>query len=177
MSEIKVLKIPKIWLWGGAMEAGSAKWYLVMLAVGLLVLAHWTSSASSHHHRHHHQLVRITSGDLLQPRIHPIPLKKLENTKLKNGGSVLWSDERFKRYSWYVGYTSKQQPMAYVRIQPVISPPTKRKCVRCMVVYKPCPPPPRIVLPPNKYKEPAKKWKGLMYGEFKFFLGKNLKFN
>lgn len=81
--------------------------------------------------------------------------------------------ERFKRYSKYVGYTTsrltvKQQPMAYVHIKPATSTPTKRKCVRCMVVYKPCKSPPKIVLPVNRYQEPAKKWRGLMYGRFYF---------
>lgn len=63
-------------------------------------------------------------------------------------------------------------PMAYVHIQPAYpaAPPTSRKCVRCMVVYKPCPsqpsrPPPRIVLPKYKYHKPASTWRGLKYGE------------
>ena len=78
--------------------------------------------------------------------------------------------DRRKRYANY--YTTRSvTPMAYVHIQPAypVTPPTKRKCVRCMVVYKPCPsqprPPPRIVLPSYRYHEPANKWRGLKYGE------------
>lgn len=73
----------------------------------------------------------------------------------------------------YANYYSPESatPMAYVHIQPAFpaAPPTSRKCVRCMVVYKPCPsqprPPPRIVLPSYKYHEPAANWRGLKYGE------------
>lgn len=73
----------------------------------------------------------------------------------------------------YTNYYSPESatPMAYVHIQPAYpaAPPTSRKCVRCMVVYKPCPsqprPPPRIVLPSYKYHEPAANWRGLKYGE------------
>ncbi|KZC04266.1 Laminin subunit alpha-1 [Dufourea novaeangliae] len=62
--------------------------------------------------------------------------------------------------------------MAYVHIQPAYpvaaTPPANRKCVRCMVVYKPCPkqprPPPRIVFPNYRYQEPASNWHGLKYG-------------
>ncbi|XP_014473559.1 PREDICTED: laminin subunit alpha-1 isoform X3 [Dinoponera quadriceps] len=72
----------------------------------------------------------------------------------------------------HTNYYSPQSatPMAYVHIQPAYpaAPPTSRKCVRCMVVYKPCPsqprPPPRIVLPSYKYHEPANNWRGLKYG-------------
>ncbi|XP_032674953.1 laminin subunit alpha-1 isoform X4 [Odontomachus brunneus] len=72
----------------------------------------------------------------------------------------------------YTNYYSPESatPMAYVHIQPAYpaTPPTSRKCVRCMVVYKPCPsqprPPPRIVLPSYKYHEPAANWRGLKYG-------------
>lgn len=78
--------------------------------------------------------------------------------------------DRRKRYANY--YTTRSvTPMAYVHIQPAypVAPPTKRKCVRCMVVYKPCPsqarPPPRIVLPSYRYHEPANKWRGLKYGK------------
>lgn len=76
--------------------------------------------------------------------------------------------DRRKRYANYYSAQSAT-PMAYVHIQPAhpVTPPTNRKCVRCMVVYKPCPspprPPPRIVLP--KYSDPATKWRGLKYGE------------
>ncbi|XP_076633971.1 uncharacterized protein LOC143348056 [Colletes latitarsis] len=78
---------------------------------------------------------------------------------------------RRKRYTNYYSPQSAT-PMAYVHIQsayPVpAAPPANRKCVRCMVVYKPCPsaprPPPRIVLPTYKYQEPASKWRGLKYG-------------
>lgn len=80
------------------------------------------------------------------------------------------SDDRRKRYANYYSAQSAT-PMAYVHIQPSYpaAPPTNRKCVRCMVVYKPCPsqprPPPRIVLPSYRYHEPATKWRGLKYGE------------
>ncbi|XP_076178093.1 laminin subunit alpha-1-like [Ptiloglossa arizonensis] len=78
---------------------------------------------------------------------------------------------RRKRYTNYYSPQSVT-PMAFVHIQPaypVQAPtPANRKCVRCMVVYKPCPspprPPPRIVLPTYKYQEPASKWHGLKYG-------------
>lgn len=91
----------------------------------------------------------------------------VENTRNNLGDE---DRERFKRYSKYVGYTTsrltvKQQPMAYVHIKPASPTPTNRKCVRCMVVYKPCKSPPKIVLPVNRYQEPAKKWRGLMYGK------------
>lgn len=76
--------------------------------------------------------------------------------------------DRRQRYSNYYSPQSAT-PMAYVHIQPSYpaTPPTSRKCVRCMVVYKPCPPrpPPRIVLPSYKYHEPANNWRGLKYGE------------
>jgi len=78
--------------------------------------------------------------------------------------------DRRKRYANYYSAQSAT-PMAYVHIQPAhpVTPPTNRKCVRCMVVYKPCPsqpwPPPRIVLPSYRYHEPATKWRGLKYGE------------
>ncbi|KAG7199621.1 hypothetical protein KM043_014224 [Ampulex compressa] len=79
---------------------------------------------------------------------------------------------RRKRYSNYYSPQSAT-PMAYVHIQPAYpvpaAPPANRKCVRCMVVYKPCPtqarPPPRIVMPTYRYQEPASKWRGLKYGE------------
>ncbi|XP_067203705.1 laminin subunit alpha-1 isoform X2 [Linepithema humile] len=77
--------------------------------------------------------------------------------------------DRRKRYANYYSAQSAT-PMAYVHIQPAhpVTPPTNRKCVRCMVVYKPCPsqprPPPRIVLPSYRYHEPATKWRGLKYG-------------
>ncbi|EFN76044.1 hypothetical protein EAI_16147 [Harpegnathos saltator] len=89
--------------------------------------------------------------------------------------------DRVKRYSNY--YSSQSAtPKAYVHIQPAYpepAPPTSRKCVRCMFVYKPCPssqspqqPPPRprivlhsnaIVVPNYKYHEPATNWRGLKY--------------
>ncbi|XP_036145001.1 laminin subunit alpha-1 isoform X3 [Monomorium pharaonis] len=78
-------------------------------------------------------------------------------------------DDRGKRYTNYYSAQSAT-PMAYVHIQPAYpaAPPMNRKCVRCMVVYKPCPsqsqPPPRIVLPSYRYHEPATKWRGLKYG-------------
>ncbi|XP_078049383.1 wing blister isoform X2 [Augochlora pura] len=90
--------------------------------------------------------------------------------------SPLFSDEgtavRRKRYA---NYYSPQSviPMAYVHIQPaypvLAPPPANRKCVRCMVVYKPCPPqqrqPPRIILPNQaRYQDVALKWHGLKYG-------------
>lgn len=77
---------------------------------------------------------------------------------------------RRKRHANYYSAQSVT-PMAYVHIQPAYpaTPPTSRKCVRCMVVYKPCPsqpqPPPRIVLPKYKYHKPANTWRGLKYGE------------
>lgn len=82
--------------------------------------------------------------------------------------------DRRKRYTNYYSLQSAI-PMAYVHIQPSYPvapspPPPNRKCIRCMVVYKPCPSPPRqpprIVLPTYKYQEPASKWHGLKYGEF-----------
>lgn len=78
--------------------------------------------------------------------------------------------DRRKRHANYYSAQSVT-PMAYVHIQPAYpaTPPTSRKCVRCMVVYKPCPsqprPPPRIVLPKYKYHKPANTWRGLKYGE------------
>lgn len=87
----------------------------------------------------------------------------------------LHREQRFIRRKRYTNYYSPQfvTPMAFVHIQPAYPvpapPPANRKCVRCMVVYKPCPsaprPPPRIVLPTYKYQEPATKWRGLKYGE------------
>ncbi|KAL0132326.1 hypothetical protein PUN28_000249 [Cardiocondyla obscurior] len=83
--------------------------------------------------------------------------------------SVASGDDRRKRYANHYSAQSVT-PMAYVHIQPAYpaTPPTSRKCVRCMVVYKPCPsqtrPPPRIVLPSYRYREPATKWRGLKYG-------------
>ncbi|XP_035736512.1 uncharacterized protein LOC118447982 [Vespa mandarinia] len=80
--------------------------------------------------------------------------------------------DRRKRYTNYYSLQSAI-PMAYVHIQPSYPvapspPPPSRKCIRCMVVYKPCPSPPRqpprIVLPTYKYQEPASKWHGLKYG-------------
>lgn len=79
--------------------------------------------------------------------------------------------DRRRRHANYYSPRSAT-PMAYVHIQPYpAAPPTPgRKCVRCMVVYKPCPsqprPPPRIVLPTYRYREPATKWRGLKYGEY-----------
>ncbi|EZA58356.1 hypothetical protein X777_01313 [Ooceraea biroi] len=78
--------------------------------------------------------------------------------------------DRRKRYADYYSAQSVT-PMAYVHIQPSypVAPPMNRKCVRCMVVYKPCPsqprPPPRIMLPSYRYNDPATKWRGLKYGE------------
>lgn len=78
--------------------------------------------------------------------------------------------DRRKRSANYYSAQSAT-PMAYVHIQPAYpaAPPTSRKCVQCMVVYKPCPPkprpPPRIVLPSYRYHEPASNWRGLKYGE------------
>nr|XP_012147088.1 PREDICTED: laminin subunit alpha-2 isoform X4 [Megachile rotundata]XP_012147089.1 PREDICTED: laminin subunit alpha-2 isoform X4 [Megachile rotundata] len=78
---------------------------------------------------------------------------------------------RRKRYTNYYSPQSVT-PMAYVHIQPAYPvatpPPANRKCVRCMVVYKPCPSMPRqhprVILPTYKYQEPASKWHGLKYG-------------
>lgn len=68
------------------------------------------------------------------------------------------------------------KPMAYVHIQPSSYPikyggvAQSRKCVRCMMVYKPCPAADdahsrRIVLPAPRYQQPAANWRGLKYGE------------
>lgn len=79
-------------------------------------------------------------------------------------------DRRVRHANHYSAQSAT--PMAYVHIQPAFPaapPPTSRKCVRCMVVYKPCPSkprsPPRIVLPNYKYRKPASNWRGLKYGE------------
>lgn len=90
-------------------------------------------------------------------------IQKADRRETANG-------DRRKRYANYYSAQSAT-PMAYVHIQPAYPavPPTDRKCVQCMVVYKPClsqsRPPPRIVLPSYKYHEPASKWRGLKYGE------------
>lgn len=90
-------------------------------------------------------------------------IQKADRRETANG-------DRRKRYANYYS-TQSATPMAYVHIQPAYpaAPPTNRKCVQCMVVYKPCPsqprPPPRIVLPNYRYHEPASKWRGLKYGE------------
>lgn len=78
---------------------------------------------------------------------------------------------RRKRYTNY--YSSQSViPMAYVHIQPAYPvappPPANRKCVRCMVVYKPCPPhqrTPPVITVQNRYQDVAMKWHGLKYGE------------
>lgn len=86
-----------------------------------------------------------------------------------DGHETAIGDRRKRRANYYSAQSAT--PMAYVHIQPAYpaAPPTSRKCVRCMVVYKPCPPkprpPPRIVLPSYRYHEPANKWRGLKYGE------------
>lgn len=91
-------------------------------------------------------------------------------TAVQKAETAKGRDQR-KRYTNYYSAQSAT-PMAYVHIQPAYpaTPPTNRKCVQCMVVYKrPCPsqplPPPRIVLPSYRYHEPATKWRGLKYGE------------
>lgn len=67
-------------------------------------------------------------------------------------------------------------PMAYVHIQPAYPPAMMpppgvgRKCVRCMVVYKPCTSQSRTpsggsAPPTYRYRESATKWRGLKYGE------------
>ena len=92
-----------------------------------------------------------------------------------------WSNEiveKFERRAGrirrrrYANYYSQQSatPMAYVHIQPVYpvaqAPPPNRKCVQCMVVYKPCPSTPRQPpFPTYKYQELASKWFGLKYGK------------
>ncbi|KYM95329.1 hypothetical protein ALC62_14014 [Cyphomyrmex costatus] len=88
-------------------------------------------------------------------------IRKMDQRETVNG-------DRRNRYANY--YTTRSvTPMAYVHIQPAypVAPPTKRKCVRCMVVYKPCSsqprPPPKIILPSYRYHEPANKWRGLKY--------------
>lgn len=87
-----------------------------------------------------------------------------------DGHETAIGDRRKRRANYYSAQSAT--PMAYVHIQPAYpaAPPTSRKCVRCMVFYKPrppCPPkpPPRIVLPSYRYHEPASKWRGLKYGE------------
>ncbi|CAK9806681.1 Laminin subunit alpha-1 [Anthophora quadrimaculata] len=78
---------------------------------------------------------------------------------------------RRKRYTNYYSPQSVT-PMAYVHIQPSYPVPVasapNRKCVRCMVVYKPCPsahkPMHNNVLPPHKYQELVSTWQGLKYG-------------
>ncbi|KAL6255156.1 hypothetical protein P5V15_013489 [Pogonomyrmex californicus] len=88
-------------------------------------------------------------------------IQKVDQREMTNG-------DRRKRYTNYYSAQSAT-PMAYVHIQPAypVAPPTSRKCVRCMVVYKPCPSqprsPPKIVLPSYRYNEPASKWRGLKY--------------
>ncbi|XP_076302579.1 uncharacterized protein LOC143220891 [Lasioglossum baleicum] len=77
---------------------------------------------------------------------------------------------RRKRYTNYYSPQSVT-PMAYVHIQPAYpvpaAPAPNRKCVQCMVVYKPCASPPRPpirpALPTHKYQELASKWHGLKY--------------
>lgn len=77
---------------------------------------------------------------------------------------------RGKRYANYYSQQSAT-PMAYVHIQPVYpvaqAPSPSRKCVQCMVVYKPCPSTPRQPqpFPTYKYQELASKWFGLKYGK------------
>ncbi|XP_029679159.1 laminin subunit alpha-1-like [Formica exsecta] len=89
--------------------------------------------------------------------------------KVERGYETVISDRRKRHANHYSAQSVT--PMAYVHIQPAYpaEPPTSRKCVRCMVVYKPCPsqpsrPPPRIVLPKYKYHKPASTWRGLKYG-------------
>ncbi|XP_043794597.1 laminin subunit alpha-2 isoform X1 [Apis laboriosa] len=88
-------------------------------------------------------------------------------------GSHLHGEKRAGRIRGrrYANYYSQQSatPMAYVHIQPVYpvaqAPPPNRKCVQCMVVYKPCPSTPRQPpFPTYKYQELASKWFGLKYG-------------
>ncbi|XP_017797922.1 PREDICTED: uncharacterized protein LOC108579005, partial [Habropoda laboriosa] len=77
---------------------------------------------------------------------------------------------RRKRYTNYYSPQSVT-PMAYVHIQPSYpvpaAPTPNRKCVRCMVVYKPCPsahkPMHNNVLPAYKYGEFVSNWQGLKY--------------
>lgn len=89
-------------------------------------------------------------------------------------GSHLHGEKRAGRIRGrrYANYYSQQSatPMAYVHIQPVYpvaqAPPPNRKCVQCMVVYKPCPSTPRQPpFPTYKYQELASKWFGLKYGK------------
>lgn len=84
---------------------------------------------------------------------------------------AIGDDRRGARRANYYSARSPT-PMAYVHIQPAyppaMAPPTAdRKCVRCMVVYKPCPSRPAagVALPTYRYHEPATKWRGLKYGE------------
>lgn len=100
--------------------------------------------------------------------------RKSNENPMTSGSRITSSVARNnERYSRYHTPRSMTKPVAYVHIQPAIIPPTptNRKCLRCMIVYKPCPPPPRIILPPsNRYRDEAMKWRGLKYGEFLFLL-------
>ncbi|KAK2582386.1 hypothetical protein KPH14_004715 [Odynerus spinipes] len=120
------------------------------------------------------------SGKESQNESKDLTIRKSANAKLQENPQKLlevrlshsFSLDRRKRYTNYYSLQSAT-PMAYVHIQPTYPvappPPPNRKCIRCMVVYKPCPSPPRqpprIVLPTYKYQEPASRWHGLKYGE------------
>lgn len=91
--------------------------------------------------------------------------RKIDRSRVqKRAGRI----RRRRRANYYSQQSAT--PMAYVHIQPVYpvaqaSPPS-RKCVQCMVVYKPCPSTPRQPpFPTYKYQELASKWFGLKYGK------------
>ena len=115
------------------------------------------------------------------------PVKMHENERIRSSGGFGNIDEnkiaprtrkisddfveQRKKYTRYYTSRSMNKPTAYVHIQPAMTqPPAHGKCVRCMIVYKPCPQPPKIILSPNKYRAPAQTWRGLKYGEFMNFL-------
>uniref|UniRef100_A0A6V7J7R4 Secreted protein n=1 Tax=Bracon brevicornis TaxID=1563983 RepID=A0A6V7J7R4_9HYME len=137
----------------------SAKWIQAMLAIGLISILVDSVSKSPPSY----QFTRHNGHNL--PKNH---YKLPSNQRRKY---YTWPGEKLKKYGSYVAYsttttTTKQPVVAYVHIRPAITPPPppKRKCIRCMIVYKPCPPTPRVVGP--RYEEPQRSWKGLMHGEF-----------
>ncbi|XP_026670663.1 uncharacterized protein LOC113464542 [Ceratina calcarata] len=108
----------------------------------------------------------ITSQDF-KDKIAKLPINTASSSSLirQNPLSI-----RRKRYSNY--YSPQSSPVAYVHIQPAYPmpppvPPPNRNCVKCMVVYKPCPSPPKplFILPTYKYQDLASKWQGLKHGE------------
>lgn len=136
----------------------------VLAATTLVFLCHTGICHNPHRHpyHHHHRQHYLESLEISTSHKFYDERNILDRIKTTLNHDV---DKRSKRYTEYMGY-SMLKPMAVVHIQPAISTPTRRKCSRCMPVYKSCPPPPTIVLPGNnKYRDLAKKWKGLIYGE------------